>query len=234
MISTSIKYWIKAPFRSVGLDLSIRRPYPLEFLKSYEIKTILDIGAHEGGFADEVRTVLPSATLHSFEPVRATYERLSQRHAHDANFSAWNLAIGDRTGEAKIEVNSFSATSSFLSPGTLMTRCPAAAVTEEQLVQISTLDDWSSNVEIVEPILLKADVQGFEGHVLAGATRLLERISVLILEVSFEEVYASQPLFDSIYEIVRGAGFRFKGLYDPWFEPLTSRQIQSNAIFDRC
>jgi FkbM family methyltransferase len=233
MISTLTKYRIKAPFRYVGLDLVARRPYPLQFLASYNIETILDVGAHEGGFAEEVRMILPNAMLHSFEPVRETFKRLKRRRDRDPKFKAWNVAIGDRTGEATIGVNSLTASSSFLSLGTITDHCPATAVLEQQPVEILTLDDWCDGVQLQEPMVLKADVQGFEGHVLAGATQLLKRVAVVILEVSFEQVYHDQPLFGTIYDQMRNLGFEFKGLYDSWCDPRTARQIQSNAIFER-
>jgi FkbM family methyltransferase len=233
MVSTTMKRRIKTPFRMVGLDLVIRRPYPLQFLTSYGIKTVLDIGAHQGGFAEEVRAILPSAMLHSFEPVAKSFQRLKQRKDLGPNFRPWKLAIGDRNGTAIMHVNSLSASSSLLPLGTLTDHWPQATEEKEEHVDISTLDDWQSEVELEQAILLKADVQGSEGNVLAGARKLLEHVSVVIMEVSFEEFYAGQHLFDDIYRTMRDAGFGLKGMYDPAFDTITSRQIQSNAIFDR-
>ena len=233
MISTKLKHSLKAPFRSIGLDLVVRRPYPLDFLASLNIKTILDVGAHEGGFAEEVRAILPAAMLHSFEPVAQSYRRLKRREAIDPQFKAWNVAIGDQTGSSQIMVNTMSASSSFLPLGSLSEHRPDLTVTAQQTVEVITLDDWSRDKSLLTPMLLKADVQGFEGRVLAGAHELLSDVSVVILEVSFEQVYVGQPLFDSIYSAMINAGFRFHGQYDPWFDPMTARQIQSNAIFER-
>jgi FkbM family methyltransferase len=233
MISTSLKHRLKAPFRAVGLDLVVRRPYPLQFLASYGIRTVLDVGAHEGGFAEEVRAVLPSATLHSFEPVGQTFRQLKLREKFDPRFRAWNLAIGERTGQTVININALSASSSLLPLGTLTDHWPQATMAQEETVAISTLDDWYSGVDLDESILLKADVQGYEDRVLMGASRLLERVSVIVLEVSFEEFYVGQPLFDDIYNLMRRAGFSLKGMYDPLFDVNSERQIQSNAIFDR-
>lgn len=232
MISTSMKHRLKSPFRAIGFDLVVRRPYPLQFLASYGIRTILDVGAHEGGFAEEVRAILPSAMLHSFEPVGRSYRRLKSREQFDSRFRAWNLAIGERTGQTVVNINSLSASSSLLPLGTLTDHWPQATMTQQEAVAISTLDDWHSKVEIEEAILLKADVQGYEDRVLMGASRLLERVSVVVLEVSFEQFYAGQPLFDDIYSLMRRNGFFLKGMFDPIYDANSERQIQCNAIFD--
>lgn len=232
MISPAMKHFIKSPFRSIGFDLIKRRPYPLEFLRSYGINTVLDVGAHEGGFANEVRMVLPDAMLHSFEPVRQTFEGLERNLARDPKFKAWKFAVGATEGQSEIGVNSQSASSSFIPPGTLSQRFPSSNICERQLVDVITLDNWSESQQLRTPLLLKVDVQGFEKEVLAGAKRLLADIAVVILEVSFEQVYDNQPLFGEIYDTMRSNNFEFKGLYDSWFDALTARQIQSNAIFE--
>ena len=66
--------------------------------------------------------------------------------------------------------------------------------------------------ELPPPRLLKIDVQGFEGHVVAGATETLERTRYCITEVSFKPLYEGAPLFDEIYDAFVGRGFRLAGL----------------------
>jgi FkbM family methyltransferase len=232
-LAFTTKHAVKAAFRSLGLDVRRRQPHPLQFLVSHDIRTVLDVGAHDGEFADDVRAVLPMAMLHSFEPLPGPFHQLQRRHRGDPRFRAWNVAIGDKDGRVPIHVGSNPATSSLLPAGCLKEHFPNLDIVEQQMVTVTTLDAWSEHVALEGPLLLKADVQGFEGHVLRGARRLLERSPVLLLEVSFERLYAGQPLFEEIAAWLAPRGFRLHGMIDPISDRRTCRQLQSNAVFCR-
>jgi FkbM family methyltransferase len=223
----------KQAANAVGLELRRRQPHPLAFLAFHDIRTVLDVGAHDGEFAATIRKVLPEATVHSFEPLPDIFQRLRSRNRGDRRFHAWNLAIGDQTGSFTMHVKNFPATSSLLPAGSLGKHFPHLTTINTQPVTVTTLDTWSQEVALHDGLLLKADVQGFEGHVLRGASRLLERSPVLLLEVSFEPLYAGQPLFEEIASWLAERGYRLQGMVEPIADPRTGRQLQSNAVFRR-
>jgi hypothetical protein len=57
--------------------------------------------------------------------------------------------------------------------------------------------------------VLKLDVQGAELDVLRGATKSLEHVFAIDIEVEFCELYKDQPLFDQVFAFLRKAGFEF-------------------------
>lgn len=60
--------------------------------------------------------------------------------------------------------------------------------------------------------LIKLDTQGMEHDILSGAQRTLaERTVAVIAEVEFFQLYAQQPLFSEVEQILRGNGFSFYG-----------------------
>ena len=70
---------------------------------------------------------------------------------------------------------------------------------------------------------LKVDVQGSELAVLRGATRVLESLTVVHIEVNFVPFYADQPLFAELDQELRAAGFflhRFLPIVSRVFKPL--------------
>lgn len=225
------KLLIKAPFRFLGIDVIKKRPYPLQFLRSYGIRTVLDIGAYNGGFASEVRALFPDMMIHSFEPLSGPFKELKKSWRNDKFFQGWNLALGEETGAKEIMVNNLPASSSFLQVDGLKKYFSTAAVASTEQVQMTTLDEWADQMNIESEILLKADVQGYEGHVLRGAIDTLARIRALIIEVSFDPLYQDQPLFHEIYIWLMEQGFSLHGMFEPIFDRQSGRQLQSNAIF---
>jgi len=234
-VSPSLKRAIKAPFRILGVDLVGSRPYPLEFLSSLGIRTVLDIGAYHGAFAQEIRVQLPDAMIHSFEPLPDAYTELVKVMEHDAKFSAWNTAVGEEDRPAIMGRNAMTPSSSLLKPDQMKQYFPDSSVIEEITVPMITLDTWVDEMlhgkELECEILLKADVQGYETHVIAGARRTMSKVKACILEVSFVPFYSGQPLFHDVYELMRQYGFDLHGMIDPIFDPITKSQLQSNAIF---
>ena len=60
---------------------------------------------------------------------------------------------------------------------------------------------------IIKYNFLNIDVQGYELEVLKGATKTLENIDAMILEVNRDEVYENCPLIEDIDNFVGDIGF---------------------------
>ena len=65
-------------------------------------------------------------------------------------------------------------------------------------IKVKTLDDIMLDKEVIEPVLIKIDVQGYELEVLKGSDKLLNKIDYIVLEVSKNEMYKNQPKVDQI------------------------------------
>jgi hypothetical protein len=81
------------------------------------------------------------------------------------------------------------------------------------------------------PLLIKIDVQGFERMVILGGIQTIKKAEVLIVEVSFQELYENQVPFDTIYSLLTGLGFTFIGNYDQLLSPKDGSILQADAIF---
>jgi FkbM family methyltransferase len=203
-------------------------------LAPYHISTVLDIGASRGQFAKYVRRLLPDAFIHSFEPIPAVYQELLAAMRGDTKFAAHAVALGDRTQSALMNVNDFSPSSSLLDMAeTHVTAFPHSQHSHAQSVRVVPLDTWAEETALSDPMFLKLDVQGYEDRVLAGALQTLKRVSVVMTEVSFTELYRGQPLFDDIHTILRTNGFRCIGVINNVHMPQTGRLLQADALFER-
>jgi len=232
-LSSIVKNWVKGFFRFCGLDVRrVPRFEPYEWLKGMNIRTILDIGANAGQFASQFHRLLPDATLYSFEPLEDCYNELLKRMGHIPKFHAFNFALGDKTGQAEIYRNDYTPSSSLLPMEELHKRVfPFTRHATVQKIEVKRLDDILDELDIVENILVKIDVQGTEDTVIMGGERLLARASVLIVETCFEPLYKDQLLFDGIYDLLRERGFLYAGSENPGRNPENGRILYCDSVF---
>ncbi len=77
-------------------------PYPLDALrhlsKCHPVSTIFDVGAHHGVVTGKLREKFPQATVYSFEPLPASFVKLSSAHSHDRQVKCFPLALGEKAG----------------------------------------------------------------------------------------------------------------------------------------
>jgi FkbM family methyltransferase len=206
----------------------------LTWLTAYEIKTVLDIGANTGQFAEKARRLFPGARIYSFEPLERCYQELIGYFAGVEGFQAFNFALGDRTGEAEIFCCDYSPSSSMLPMGEVHKEAfPYTRDQTVQKIQIRRLDDLADQLELQRPLLVKMDVQGFEDRVIAGGLLVLGQADVVISELSVEPLYEGQPLFDVIYQRLTNLGFVYKGAYEQLRAPDDNRVLQLDGVFVR-
>jgi FkbM family methyltransferase len=148
-------------------------------------------------------------------------------------FSAYNYALGETEGTAKFHRSQAAETSSLL----LMTDAhkhayPHTAPTSEVAVEVRRLDSVLT-APLARPAFAKIDVQGAEASVLRGGSATLAQVDLLIIETSFAELYAGQPLFGELYELLLELGFEYAGSFDQLLHPKDERILQQDAIFLR-
>jgi len=254
---TGFKRFVRAPFRALGFDLirwhppnpqtvisAKERDMMAAFAPKYRpdehwlarsgIKTILDVGAHTGEFAQRIRAVLPKADLVCFEPLREPFLALSQRFGGQANFRAVQCALGEKTGQCEIHRNEYDASSSLLPMTELHKRSFTFAVEEKaEIVEVRRLSDAVRELNLRDPLLLKLDVQGFEDKVIRGGEDVIGRAKIIIIEVSFLPLFEGGPLFDEVYKMLKARGFSYSGNFDQLLSPEDGRPLQADAIFCR-
>jgi FkbM family methyltransferase len=204
------------------------------WLVKYGIRTILDVGAHIGEFAQRIRAILPDANLVCFEPLREPYLELSRRFAGQPNFLAVQCALGEEAGQCEIHHNEYAPSSSLLPMTDLHKRSFTFAVKENpERIEVRRLSDVARELNLRDPLLLKLDVQGFEDKVVLGGEDVVARAKIIIVEVSFLPLYEGGPLFEDIYQILKTRGFVYNGNFDQLLSPADGRPLQADAIFTR-
>lgn len=204
---------------------------PYRWLINQKIRTVLDIGANTGQFAEQIHEILPRAKIVSFEPLKDCYEELVKNGERLGQFSAYNCALGREEGEALIYRSEFSPSSSLRPMGALHKAAfPFTKRGTVEKISVKKLDTIKG-LDVSLPMLIKIDVQGFEDEVIDGGSKTIGKAQVLIVETSFQTLYKGQPMFDEIYTRLKKLGFSYHG---NWYQDNDSRNgsaLQADAIF---
>lgn len=226
---------------ALGLDI-VRYPGRLSslgrrkrLLDYHRIDVVCDVGANVGQYGRELRRLGFAGRIVSFEPLPAAFEELSRVAAGDPRWEVAQVAMGDRAGEATLHVAGNSASSSMLEmlPAHLEAAPDSRYVGDVQ-VTMSTLDDeLELRIRADERLFLKVDAQGYEAHILAGATRSLDRIQGLQLELSLVPLYAGAPTLASLVREIEDRGFTLMSVEPGFIDVRSGQLLQVDGVFFR-
>jgi FkbM family methyltransferase len=165
--------------------------WSLENLKrcGFHPANVIDIGAFIGEWTQQTRAIWPEAKYLMIEPQPNKQERL--RGMCNASVFLEPVLLGavpsppvtfhmdDRGGSSVLEQ--------------LQDRSKPTAP-----LPMTTLDNVVARRNLAGPILVKADVQGYELEVLRGASETLRKVEVVLLEVSTLPFNVGAPLFADV------------------------------------
>ena len=162
------------------------------------IDCVLDVGANIGQYHEFLRLHLEyRGEIVSFEPVREMYEQIERASAEDPEWSVHRLGLGESDQPATINVLAERTLTSLLprNEQNLRSMGYEKYVKETELdrtedIEVRRLDGLIDS--IVPPgrrVFLKSDTQGYDMHVVRGATGCLDRILGIQIELPVREVY---------------------------------------------
>ncbi len=203
-------------------------------LAHHRVDLVFDVGANRGQFARSLFDTGYTGQIVSFEAVQAAHDNMTSRAAKRQN--NWTIeplgALGDRCGEVEFHVNAAETTSSLLAPSANS----AASISELRPVSVHKvpvrrLDDVAQAYQIdSRRSFLKLDVQGGEALVLAGAQNSLTQVVGILIELSFIELYAGQPLAFDVLQPLLEMGFVVHDIYAAYRDPNTFQLAQADFV----
>ena len=239
---SSVKQGMKQLLNAAGIEAHRFHPdtSPLArlivALRHFNIDLVIDIGANEGQFAEELRAGGYSGRIVSFEPLSSAHGRLLQVSGGD---SAWHVhqrcALGDRLGEIELNISGNSVSSSILPMlPSHSSVAPESAYLGHESAPLITLDSVAPPyLEGAQVPFLKIDTQGYESHVLDGARATLPKVRGIQMELSLVPLYEGQRLWRECIERLEAEGFVVWGLQPVFVDPDTGRTLQWDGLFFR-
>ncbi len=137
---------------------------------------MIDVGANIGAVTIPLAKALPDVTVHAFEPNPQAIERLKRNIILNdvTNITLHPVGVGAKPGKEQLYASSYieMGNASFLKP------FDAAQELKTASVKVETLDEcFGERAGGVAGRInfIKIDVQGYERHVLSGASALIHR-----------------------------------------------------------
>jgi len=161
--------------------------YLSEFLKSnYNLRTIFDVGAHKGDYADLFSSI--NGKIYCFEPNPGPYHVLKKRFAGNKKFVVHNMGLSDEVAEANIFDRVENVGSVYASLYEEVITTLHHSMPDKIKIQLTTVDEFSKSKSISKIDLLKIDTEGHEFNVLQGASRLIQDGVIDIIHFEFNEM----------------------------------------------
>jgi len=185
-----------------GIDQSMNGA--LNRLKKLRIdpNTIIDVGAAAGNWTRLALAHWPSASYHLIEPLQEQAVSLNDLKLKYSRLNWHQGVAGNETSIVKFSVSNDL-------DGSGVYGNDAENVRE---VPVFKIDDILKNVE--GPFLIKLDTHGYEIPIIEGASVVLAKTEVLIIEVYGFHVSPTAVLFHKLTEHLETLGFRLFDLVD--------------------
>lgn len=238
---STLRHIVHSLFRMTGYDflryskenfVSIRRAH---ILHTENINLVLDVGANEGAYGQEIRRSSYRGRILSFEPLAQAFETLQKQSRHDPLWECMNMALGEFDGETRINISGHQTSSSLLPISEHHIRAkPSSAYVGKETVKILRLDSLLNNgIFPKERIYLKVDVQGYERRVLQGAAQTLKQTRAVEIELSMAAMYEGSPMYYEMIDYLEGQEFGLVSIEKVFSDPQTGYMLQADGIFVR-
>ena len=155
--------------------------------------TVVDAGANIGTFCVEMANRFPNCHFHAFDPVDLSIRELEENVALNGltNIETHLVGLSDVAGEVLGEVPNFGDSLGHisLSESADMLRRGGPLEFPRILYNVVTLDSF----DLDNVTLIKADVEGMEYEVFAGAVETINRCSPMLIFEAWDTDWFAEP-----------------------------------------
>lgn len=204
-------------------------------LANFSFDGVLDVGANQGLFSRHCLKAVPGVPVFSFEPTQDLADSLNRAAADEPLWTVVPLALSDAPGEATLNLSDVNVFNSLNDANPdFIKDFKGLNFKGEQAIRLETLDAYATGTKLAEArnLLIKVDTQGHDFKVLKGGRSTLSRARAVIVELPFQNIYASGDTHSDIMAFMDEAGFDIYSLA-PISADASGRLIEADGFFTR-
>ena len=168
-----------------------------EILEKLEVKNVFDVGANQGYWSINTKSLLPDAKFYLFEASYYYKQRLQ-----DTGLEFYIELLSDEVGKEIDFYDSTASGESYYKENTIWN------INYTPIKKISnTLDNMVKTHNLPHPEFIKLDTQGSELDILKGASNLMKDVKVILTEMPIMQYNDGAPSMSEYLEYFDKMGF---------------------------
>ncbi|MGF1924653.1 MAG: FkbM family methyltransferase [Bacteroidia bacterium] len=188
----------------------------------FDPKFILDIGAYEGNWAQDIHQVFPLAQIMMIEGQRSKKPILDLKSQSIPKSVVKIALLGAK--EDEVEFNMYESASSVYKEDNKTNA-------KIETIKLQLLDNVIENSFFTKVDMIKIDTQGYELEILKGGTKALQAAQFVLLEISLLGIYKNAPLVDEVISFMKANNFMLYDICSIMRRPYDKALFQSDFLF---
>lgn len=211
--------------------------YLLEsLLPKLNIKTVIDVGANDGGHALLLKKHLPKTKIYACEPHPETFLKLKE-NTKDEDVKIFNLGFLNKETKGKLWDFAEDAKLKHTQPTSTLASLHRDVIedlygqkSQYYNVQLTTIDKFAKKHKIDNIDFLKIDTEGSEYQVLRGAANMLSRNKIGIILFEFNEMnVCGRVFFKDFFDLL--SNYKLYRLMPNGLFPIRNYSAKIHEIF---
>jgi FkbM family methyltransferase len=184
---------------------------------------VLDVGAYEGHWASEMKSIFPDTKILMIEGQETKRSILLEKSKFIKDSSVAIALLGAE--EKEVEFNIYETARSVYKEDNETTA-------KTKTIKLALLDDVVSNSSFNNNIdFIKLDTQGYELQILKGASKVLQSVQMVLMEVSLLGIYKDAPLAQDVIAYMKSKGFVLYDICSLMRRPYDNALFQADFLF---
>ena len=194
------------------VDNLIHQERIVKFIDNKNVKIVVDIGAHKGEFLKHIKKIKSVRKIYSLEPQKKVYGDLL-KEIDNKKFFAYNIAISNRNGKQKMQINDFSMTSTLskVNENSIYYKIKNLIIGNKkknfEYIKTEKLDLFTKKRKLNKIDLLKVDTEGHELNVVKSGLKTLKKTKYLLIEFRQNDLYLNYSS-QALHKIVLKNNFK--------------------------